>query len=316
MRVFLGVLVVIVVALVGAFFYFNQPDIPRKVLEAKYATPPSQFVTLPDGARIHYRDRGPHDAEALVLLHGSFAALYTWEPWSKALSDHFRVISLDLPGHGLTGAVPNHDYSQNGMANVVDEFADAMHLQKFALGGNSMGGGVAARYAEMHSDRLTHLILVDAGGMPTKGSDRVPVAFRLVRMSWAKPVLLHITPRSLVTDALDTAVVRKGIITDQMIDEYWDFARMEGTREATAERFSTNEDRNYVHDHIGAIKAPTLILWGEEDHLVPIEAAHEFNDAIPHSKLVIYPATGHIPMEEVADKSAADVRAFLGATPE
>ena len=316
MRFFLGLVVVVLVALVGAFFYLSQPDIPRKVLEAKYATPPSQFVTLPDGARIHFRDRGPRDAEVLVLLHGSFAALITWEPWSKALSDHYRVISLDLPAHGLTGAVPNHDYSQKGMANVVDEFVDALHVQKFSLGGNSMGGGVAARYAEMHPDRLTHLILVDAGGMPTKGGDRIPFVFRLVGTPWAKPILLHITPRSFVTDVLNAAVVRKSIITDQMIDEYWDFVRMEGTREANAERFATVDDRSYVHDHIGVIKVPTLILWGEQDHLVPVAVAHEFNDAIPHSKLIIYPATGHIPMEEVADQSAADVRAFLGATPQ
>ena len=314
MRIFLGIIVVIVVALVGGFFYLNQPDIPRKVLEAKYATPPSQFVTMPDGARIHYRDRGPRDAEVLVLLHGSNASLFTWEPWSKALSDHFRVISLDLPGHGLTGAVPNHDYSQRGMAQAVDEFANALHLQRFSLAGNSMGGGVAARYAEMHPDRLTHLILVDAGGMPTKGGDRIPLAFRLLSMPWLKPILLHITPRSLVSEGLNDAIVRKGIITDQMIDEYWDFARMEGTREATAERFTERDDYGYVHDHIDAIKEPTLILWGEQDHLIPVAAAHLFNDAIPHSKLIVYPATGHIPMEEMADKSAADVRAFLGAT--
>src|SRR6516165_4407991 len=90
-------IVVVAAALVGAFFYFSEADIPRATLEAKYATPPSQFVLLPDGARAHYRDRGPRDASVLVLIHGSDASLFTWEPWSKNLSDKFRVISLDLP---------------------------------------------------------------------------------------------------------------------------------------------------------------------------------------------------------------------------
>src|SRR6476661_4331120 len=96
--------------LAGVFWYSSQPDIPRAVLEAKYAVPPSQFLTLTDGTRAHVRDRGPRDALALVLVHGSNASLFTWEPWVKRLSDRFHIITLDLPGHGLTGAVPNGDY--------------------------------------------------------------------------------------------------------------------------------------------------------------------------------------------------------------
>ena len=311
MRTFLGILAVLAIGLVGAFFYFSVPDVPRNVLEAKYATPPSEFVVLPDGARAHYRNRGPHDAPTLVLLHGSNASLFTWEPWSKSLSDHFRVVSVDLPSHGLTGAVPNGDYSQKGMAIFVHEFVAALGIERFALAGNSMGGGVAARFAEMYPEHVTQLILVDAGGMPVGQGDRIPLGFRLLRMSWMKPVLLHVTPRALFAEGLNDAIVHKSIITDAMIDQYWDFARMEGTREATIERFQAIEDYGYVKDHIDALKMPTLILWGEQDHLIPVAAAYEFHRAIPGSKLIVYPATGHIPMEEVAQQSAADVRAFL-----
>ena len=151
MRWFLGILLALVVLVVGAFFALSAPDIPRSVLEAKYATPPSRFITLPDGARAHYRIRGADSAPTLLLLHGSNATLFTWEPWSKTLSDHFRVVSVDLPGHGLTGPVPDHDYSAAGMAKFVGEFADALGIKSFALAGNSMGGGVAAYFAETHS---------------------------------------------------------------------------------------------------------------------------------------------------------------------
>ena len=313
MRGFFIGLLVVVAAIVGAFWYFSEPDIPRSVLEAKYATPPSQFVVLPDGARVHYRDRGPRDGSVLVLIHGSDASLFTWEKWSKNLSDKFRVISLDLPAHGLTGAVPNKDYSQKGMTIFVHEFADKLGLKTFALAGNSMGGDVVARFAETYPERVSKLILVDAGGMPVGPGDHIPIGFKIARMSFMRPVLLHITPRALFSEGLNDAIVHKAIITDQMIDMYWDFHLMEGTREANAERFAggANEDFNYVKDHIGQIKAPTLILWGAEDHLIPVAAAHAFNKAIPGSKAIIYPATGHIPMEEVADQSAADVRAFL-----
>jgi len=310
-KVLIGLLIVVAL-LAGAFWYFSTPDIPRATLEAKYATPPSQFVVLPDGARAHYRDRGPKDAPALVLLHGSNASLFTWEPWSKTLSDQYRVVSVDLPAHGLTGAVPNHDYSGDGMVKFVREFADKLGLQKFALAGNSMGGAIAARFAEQHPDRLTALILVDAAGMPVKMGDKIPLAFQIARLPVLNQLVLHITPRSLAEEGLNKAIVHKEIITPAMVDSYWDFARMEGTRQATLDRFATAFD-TYVRDHVRAITMPTLILWGEQDGLIPVEAGREFHRQIPGSRLIIYPKTGHIPMEEVASESASDVRAFLAA---
>jgi pimeloyl-ACP methyl ester carboxylesterase len=303
-------LAVVAAALAGAFYYFSEPDIARSVLEAKYATPPSQFLMLPDGARAHLRDQGSRGGPVLVLVHGSNASLFTWEPWAKRLGDQFRVVSIDMPGHGLTGAVPNHDYSQEGMVRFVKEVTDKLGLAKFAIAGNSMGGGIAARFAEEYPRSVSALILVDAGGMPGKSGDRIPLAFRLARIPVVNQILLHITPRSLVSEGLNDAIVRKEIINARMIDSYWDFARMAGTREATLERFSLNWD-DAVRRHIADIKAPTLILWGAQDHLIPVEAAHEFQRAIPGSRLIIYPGTGHIPQEEVADQSAADVRAFL-----
>ena len=307
---FLTGLVLLVAVLAGAFYYFSEPSIPRAALEAKYASAPSQFVTLADGARAHYRDAGPRNAQVLLLVHGSNASLFTWEPWAKRLSDTFRVVTVDMPGHGLTGAVPNGDYSQEGMVKFTKEFADKIGLTKFAIGGNSMGGGIAARFAEEYPGSVTHLILVDASGMPVKQGDHVPLAFQIARIPGVNNVMLHITPRSLVVEGLNDAIVHKEIINDRMIDEYWDFAREEGTRKATVKRFNIPPD-NYVQEHTSAIHAPTLILWGEQDHLIPVEAAHEFNAAIAGSKLITYPDTGHIPQEEVADKSAADVRAFL-----
>ncbi|HEY5338962.1 MAG TPA: alpha/beta hydrolase, partial [Rhizomicrobium sp.] len=174
----------------------------------------------------------------------------------------------------------------------------------------SMGGGIAARFAEEHPDRVSALILVDAGGEPSKMGDHVPLVFKIARMPVLNKILLYITPRSLVEEGLNDAIVHKNIITDKMIDQYWEFARMDGSRAANGERFQL-PFTNDVKAHIGDIKAPTLILWGAQDHLIPVEAAHAFQHDIPGSQLVVYPATGHIPQEEVADQSAQDVRTFL-----
>src|SRR2546421_3307971 len=131
-------------------------------------------------------------------------------------------------------------------------------------------------------------------------SSKIPMANRL---------LLHIAPRSLIVDGLNSAIVHKDIITDEMIDRYWDFIRMDGTREATITRGRIRDNR--IRDDIPNIKTPTLILWGEDDRTIPVEAAYAFHAAIAGSKLVVYANTGHVPQEEVADQSAADVRAFL-----
>lgn len=304
---------IILLALGAAGYFLFAPDIPRSALLAKYGRPPSQFMALADGARIHFRDRGPRDAPALILIHGSNASLFTWEGWAALLSHSFRVVSLDMPGHGLTGAVPSGDYSEEAMTQVVARVADGLHLARFAIGGNSMGGGVAARFAEEYPQRVTQLILVDAGGMPVREGKHVPLAFRLARIPVLNLLLLYVTPRALVVEGLDDAIVRKSIIDDQMIDRYWDFARMQGTREATLRRFQLPRD-DFVFRNTRRVVAPTLILWGEEDRLVPVEAGRRYARAIAGARLIIYPGTGHLPQEEVTDRSASDVRNFMLAT--
>jgi len=124
---------------------------------------------------------------------------------------------------------------------------------------------------------------------------------------------VHITPRSLVAQTLNDLIVRKSTITDAIIDQTWDFARMAGTREVTLARYSLPRN-TYIKDHIGGVEAPTLILWGEEDRDIPVADAHGFAKAISGSKLIICPGTGHFPQDEMPDQSAADVRAFLLTT--
>jgi pimeloyl-ACP methyl ester carboxylesterase len=310
MRVFLIIVAAILGLVISAFLYFSDPDIPRATLEAKYATPPSQFVQLADGARAHVRDRGRRDAPAIVLIHGNMLSLFSWEPWAGRLDDTFRVVTLDLPGHGLTGAVPSGDYTQKGMVEFVRMVADKLGLGRFAIAGHSMGGGIAARFAETYPQRVAALILVDSVGMPSKPPDPQPWIFRLLRVPVLNQVLLHITPRSLVAQNLDGLTVRKGVITDAVIDQYWDFVRMAGTRKATFVRFGLPRN-TYVRDHIAAVQAPTLILWGAEDPDIPVADGHLYAKAISGSKLLIYADTGHFTHEEVPDQSAADARAFL-----
>ena len=98
----------VVALLVVAFLYYRTPDTDPMAMRAKYGGPTSQFVDLGGGLRVHLRDTGPRDAPALMLIHGSNASLQTWEPWAERLGTKYRIIRMDLPGHGLTGESPTH----------------------------------------------------------------------------------------------------------------------------------------------------------------------------------------------------------------
>ena len=273
-----------------ALWAISEPEVPRAVLEAKYATPPSQFLVLADGTRLHYRDRGPRDGPVLIVLHGFSGSLFIWESWSRALSDRFRVISLDLPGHGLTGAVPSGDYSQGAMVQSVKAVADRLGLDRFALAGVSMGGGVAARFAELYPKRVSHLILIDAAGARTSTRPR-----------------LHLS-----TMAANLPVIDRFFLYAVM-KRMPELAHMEGSPQAILEHFRLADD-TYVWNHVGAIKAPVLILWGGNDQVIPIAGAYAWHNAIPGSKLIVYPGAGHVSMAD-APQSARDVREFLGTEP-
>ena len=143
-------------------------DIPREELEAKYATGSSQFLDLPDGARIHFRDEGRPDNPAIVLLHGFNGSLFNFERLVPLLAKDFRLISIDLPGFGLTGAIPSANYTTESFMDTVTSLTNQLGIEKFLIAGNSMGGGVAWRYTLEHPTKVEGLILLASSGVGSK----------------------------------------------------------------------------------------------------------------------------------------------------
>lgn len=301
---------IILLAGVGLLIAFRTPDTDPAAMRVKYGGPPSQFVNLGGGLTVHLRDTGPRDGPVLVLIHGSNASLHTWEPWAERLGNRYRVIRFDLPGHGLTGANPTHRYATTDFVDVVERVRAKLGLARFALAGNSMGGGVAWHYALAHPERVAALVLVDSVGQPEPGSQSPPLAFRIARMPIIRNLATVVTPRSLIADGLPQAYANPKLADDKAIDLYWELLRYPGNREATIERFATPSDPA-TPALLKRLTMPVLILWGAQDHLIPVSSAQWLHANIPGSKLIVYPKTGHIPMEERADQSAADVRAFL-----
>ncbi|MFN3989932.1 MAG: alpha/beta fold hydrolase [Erythrobacter sp.] len=325
-----GVLALIAVLAV-LFLVFRTPDTDAAEMRAKYGAPPSQFLDLGEGLIIHLRDEGPRDAPAIILLHGSNADLHTWEPWAQNLKADYRVIRFDQVGHGLTGPDPKGDYTRKNYVEHIRLVADKLGIDRFILGGNSMGGKHAIAFAAAYPERVEGLVLVDASGMPMltpqamegdrenpgrrRGTTTGNLGFKIAAMPGVNRIIAQITPRALIEKSLRQSVSVQDIVTEEMIDRYWELLRYPGNRRATLERFAIPYDP-LGYDKFAAITAPTLILWGEEDRLIPVAAGRYLDEEIPHSQLVVYPGIGHLPQEEAAERSVADLRQWLASLPQ
>jgi pimeloyl-ACP methyl ester carboxylesterase len=306
-------LAVVVLILAGAWLMLRGPDIPYETLEAKYTEADSHFVDLPGGYHAHYREDGDSNLPLLVLLHGFGDSFTTWDGWVRELKPRFHLISLDFPGHGLTRAPEGSRLDGAGLADFVDAFATALSLPKFAVAGNSMGGGAAWQLAVRHPDRIDALILVDAAGFANdKPAGAEPLAFKILRYRIGREALSRIDNRPLIDQGLKADVYDKALITRPLVDRFAEFQRAPGHRKILMS-ISMGPQAASTAALLSAVKVPTLILWGQNDPLIEPAAASKFSAAIPGSKVITYPNVGHLPQLEIPQRSAADVAAFLQA---
>ena len=303
--------------LVGALLFLSAiamwmsraPDWPVEALVARWAPPPSQFIDL-DGQLVHLRDVGPRDdPEPLVLVHGAASSLHTWEGWVQALGGRRRIITFDLPGFGLSGPNPDGRYSGESDARFVLALMDRLQVQRFAIGGNSLGGEVAWRTALLAPQRVTRLILVNATG-PASGRDAASLGSMLARLPLLPRVLDVVLPRPLVVAGLRRAYGDPARIDAALVDRYYELLLREGNRRALVQRFA-QRDPGQDAERLPELKLPTLILWGGRDRLLPPVMAAQFQQAIAGSERVVLDGLGHMPQEEDPSRSVAPVTRFL-----
>lgn len=289
------------------------PDLPVEELKGRWAPPPSRFIEV-NGMQVHLRDEGPHDDPApIVLLHGTSASLHTWQGWATALRDKRRVIRFDLPGFGLTGPNRQNDYSTAADVLFLRAVMDKLGVHRFVLAGNSLGGLIAWTAAARMPDRVERLILVDSAGyalQSLKSPPEIPLGFRIARMPWLRQLVRYTLPRGVVETSLRQVYGEPARVSSDQVDLYSDMARRAGNRDALALRLEQLQPADL--GLLKTIQAPTLILWGGRDRLLPPEMGLRFEQDIPGSRLVLFEDLGHIPQEEDPQRTVGAVKRFLG----
>ena len=306
----LGLLVLLAVGVAVSW----APDKPLAALTARWAQPPSQFIMV-GGLSVHLRDEGPKDDPVpIVLLHGTSASLHTWQGWAEALRGQRRVIRFDLPGFALTGPNASGDYSTAAYVRFVTQTLDQLGVQRFVLAGNSLGGQIAWATAAALPERVAQLVLVDASGYPLESAQvapRIPMGFAIARIPAFRPLMQVTLPRAVVESSVRNVYGDPSKVTPELVDLYVDMTLRAGNRRALGQRI----DAGYSGDTalLKTLKVPTLIIWGGQDHLIPVEFSRRFAADISSSQAVVFDDLGHVPHEEDPARTVAAVLAFLKA---
>jgi pimeloyl-ACP methyl ester carboxylesterase len=315
MQLLVSAALVALASLVGFWSYRGEVDLEPAALEAQYGKAPSQYVQLPSGTRVRYQDNNPaaNGAKfpALLLLHGGGLSLESWAPLVEKLAGTMRIVTVDLPGQGLTGTTVEGDYSADGMVRFVSEFtAVTMPEGPFVLGGHGAGGEVAWRFALRHPERVSKLVLVAPAGIAPPAGPQA-AALTIADMPGGGLILRLYNTRQRFQSTLRAAAYDKPAITNEIIDRAYLMSRREGTRAATLARLQSADADPAPTARLAEIKVPTLLLWGREDPVFPIGQASAFAGSIAGAKLVTYERCGHFPMIERPDATASDVKSFL-----
>ncbi|HEY4169164.1 MAG TPA: alpha/beta hydrolase [Reyranella sp.] len=303
------VLLFVLGALSGVLLWGYTPDLPRDYLIERYGQPPSTFIDV-GGTRAHVLDQGKSDGMPLVLIHGSLESLQVWDGWVDQLKDRYRLISVDLPGHGLTGPWARGEYTVDAYADFIEVLADTLRLDRFAIAGHSLGGAVAWTFAATRPERVNHLILVDAAAFPRASGPTWRT--RLARAPVIGDIGIYFKPEWVVRDALKEIYADPAMVTPERVRRFAELQRYPGNRKATLQRTRTQEPLDPTP--LKHLEVPTLIIWGAQDRWTPVADAFRLQTDIKGAKLALFAKAGHNPMEEDPKGTAAAVAGFLPST--
>jgi pimeloyl-ACP methyl ester carboxylesterase len=268
------------------------------------------------GHSVAYRRAG--EGEVVVLIHGLAGNSRTWKDVMPALARTHDVIAPDLMGHG-DSAKPMGDYSLGAHASGLRDLLLTLGVPRATIVGHSFGGGVAMQLAYQHPEMCDRLVLVGSGGLGRE----VSWMLRLLTLPLAEQTMPLLFPRWFAQTGTGASrfLHRRGVQSPRFGELWRSYASLAGAenRHAFVRTIRTviepggqsvsALDRLYLASHV-----PTLIVWGEDDPIIPVAHAHTAHEAIAGSRLVIMPGVGHFPHAEAPYRFLEAVTDFLDTT--
>nr|AEM45111.1 hypothetical protein [uncultured organism] len=271
---------------------------PAAPVESQDAAPADKWATV-FGAKIHYLEAG--SGPVVILLHGLGGSTANWAPTIAPLAQKYRVIVPDQIGFGKSEK-PMLNYRVSTLVDFLDGFYKQVGVQKATLVGNSLGGFTAAAFAIAHPEKVDKLVLVDAAGLAITGAlDQKVIAG------------LNASTRQQVRDILSLVFYNTTPFSSDAAVDAFLASRVTAGDGYTVQRFidSIARGEDMLDGKLGAIKHPTLIIWGREDGLTQLAMGQRFNKEIAGSQLFIIEKCGHVPQLEKAAEFNAGLLKFL-----
>ncbi|MBN2160780.1 MAG: alpha/beta hydrolase [Spirochaetes bacterium] len=258
---------------------------------------------------VRYRDEG--QGQPVLLLHGVCASLETWDGWVRRMKGRFRIIRIDIPGFGMTGPAPDKRYYRKEIAvDFVDLLMDRLGIRQFSIVGNSLGGYIAWNYALKYPHKIKKMILIDSVGY----NQKLPALLSFASSPAIQSIARSMMPRSMLNSAVKQVYGDKSKVTPEIQQRYFDFAMREGNKAAYVDVFAEMVRMNNVpglSSDIPNIRVPVMVMWGTKDEWIPYTWVESWKKDLPSAKFISYEGAGHIPMEEIPDRSSQDAMKFL-----
>jgi pimeloyl-ACP methyl ester carboxylesterase len=266
---------------------------------------PGERDTVVDGVR--WRSREASGAgDPLLFVHGHVASSASWKHVLASAGGGRPGIAVDVPGFGASDRPWPYDYTVEGEAGSLVAFLDARGIDRAILVGNSLGGAAAMLVAARHPERVPALVLVAAASAETP----IPWPVALLRTRGLGELALALSTRRTVAVGLRRRMyARASRVTEDAIDDAWGPLTIPGTRRAALRAIRT--DPSGFVGLEARISVPTLVVWGEEDRMIPVAEGPRLAARIPGARLVVIPDAGHLPMREQPERFSEAVREFL-----